>query len=111
MAKSNEPLPWSLFAGGGMASAILGPITIVLTGIAVPAGWLSQEKLFDLVHHPLARLYLFALISLSLFHWAHRFRFTLADIGLQRIAGILAVLFYGTAIAGTVFGGWLLLSL
>ena len=32
-----------------------------------------------LFSHPLVRLYCFVLISLPLFHWAHRFRFTLVD--------------------------------
>ena len=36
------------------------------------------------VDHPLVRLALFGLIMLSLFHWAHRFRYTLYD-GLQLI--------------------------
>ncbi len=35
-----------------------------------------------LVRSPLARVYLFILCSFPLFHWAHRFRFTLYD-GLQ----------------------------
>ena len=108
MARSNEPFWWALFAGGGMVAAVLGPVTIALTGIAVPAGWLTEEALLALVRQPLARLYLFLLISLPLFHWAHRFRFALQDSGLKRASGVMAVLFYGGAIAGTLLGGWLL---
>lgn len=108
--RSAAPLWWLLFAGGGVVAAFLMPVTIVLTGIAIPAGWLSQEALFDLVHSTLGRLYLILLISLPLFHWAHRFRYALIDLGLGRL-GHRAGLFYGVAIAGTLLGGWLILRL
>ncbi|HEY3236371.1 MAG TPA: fumarate reductase subunit FrdD [Polyangiaceae bacterium] len=109
--KSNEPFWWSLFGAGGMVAALLMPVAVVLTGILVPAGWLSQAKLLELIHHPIGRLYLFALISLPLFHWAHRFRFTLMDLGLKRIGGLLGVFFYGAAFAGTAMGAWYLVRL
>ena len=111
MAKSNEPLWWSLFSAGGVVSAFLCPITILLTGVAIPAGWLTEDSLLELVHQPIARLYLFLLISLPLFHWAHRFRFTLVDLGLRGMGGLLAVPCYGTAIVGTLLGGWILIRL
>lgn len=102
MAKSNEPIWWSLFSAGGVVAALFLPITIVLTGIAVPAGWISAESLLDLLRHPLTRLYLVVVISLSLFHWAHRFRFTVVDLGLKGLDGVLAVVCYGGAVVGTV---------
>lgn len=102
MARSNEPIWWSLFSAGGVVAALLMPITIVLIGIGVPAGWITSDQLLDLFKHPLVRLYLFLLISLPLFHWAHRFRFTLMDLGLKSIGGLLGVLCYGAAIVGTV---------
>ena len=107
MAKSNEPIWWSLFSAGGVVAAFLIPIHIILTGIAWPLGLLPPETLDysrvqALVSHPIARLYCFVLISLPLFHWAHRFRFTLMDLGLHGMNTLLAVLCYGSAIAGTV---------
>ncbi len=102
MAKSNEPFWWALFGAGGMVAAVLMPITIVLTGIAVAAGWLTEDRLWELLRHPLTRIYLFVLISFPLFHWAHRFRFTLVDLGLKSARGLIAVLCYGSAIVGTV---------
>ena len=102
MARSNEPIWWSLFSAGGVVAALLMPVAIILTGIAVPAGWLDAQQLGDLIRQPLARLYLFLLISLPLFHWAHRFRFTLMDLGLKGLGGLLAVVCYGAAIVGTV---------
>ncbi len=74
MARSNEPFWWSLFSAGGVVAAFFLPVTILITGILVPAGWLMAEDLRVLVGHPLTRLYLFVLISLPMFHWAHRFR-------------------------------------
>jgi fumarate reductase subunit D len=107
MAKSNEPIWWSLFSAGGVVAAFLVPIHILLIGIAWPLGWLPGDaleftKMQSLLSHPLTRLYCFVLISLPLVHWAHRFRFTLVDLGLKGINTLLAVLCYGAAIAGTV---------
>lgn len=91
-------------------AAILMPIAIVITGIAVPAGWVSEDGLLDVLRHPVGRVYLFLLISLPLFHWAHRFRYVLVDLGLARL-GRQGWLFYGAAIAGSLLGGWFLLRL
>jgi fumarate reductase subunit D len=56
-----------------------------------------------------ARLYLFVFVSLPLFHWAHRFRYTLYD-GLQvkHLTALIVVFCYGTALAGTVMAAYLL---
>ena len=114
MAKSNEPIWWSLFSAGGVVAALLIPVHIILLGIAGPLGWLGDAlnygRMADLVAHPIVRLYCFVLISLPLFHWAHRFRFTLVDLGLHSINMLLAVVCYGAAIAGTLFAAQLLWS-
>lgn len=102
MAKSNEAIWWSLFSAGGVVAAFFMPITLVVTAIAVPAGWISAEGLLELVGHPLTRLYLFVLISPSMFHAAHRLRHVLADLGVRGLDGLLAVVCYGAAILGTV---------
>src|SRR3989442_14252855 len=87
MAGTREPFWWSLFAAGGAVAALLAPVQIALTGIVVARAWAGQSFTYDralaLVSHPLSRLYLFVLISLPLFHWAHRFRFTLIDLGFK----------------------------
>lgn len=111
MARSNEPLPWGLFSAGGMVSAMLLPVTAAITGIALPAGWLTPDQLRAVVTHPLGRLYLFVLISLSFWHWAHRFRFALKDMGLKPLDPVLGVVFYLTALGATVCAGWLLVRL
>lgn len=98
--RTAAPLWWLLFSAGGVVAALLMPIAILVTGIAVPAGWVSADSLLALVRHPLGRLVLFGLVSLSLFHWAHRFRYALVDLGVG-IVGRRAWLFYGAALVGT----------
>lgn len=111
MARSNEPIVWSLFAAGGMIAALCLPVTVALIGFAVPLGWLDAQGLWDVTHHPLGRLFLFALIALPLFHAAHRLRFTLVDLGLRGASHALAVLFYGGAAIGSLAAGYLLVTL
>jgi fumarate reductase subunit D len=104
MAKSNEPFWWALFGAGGMIAALFVPITVIITGFFVANG---EVPLDDLLHKPLVRLYLFILISLPLFHWAHRFRFTLVDLGAKSAKMPIAVACYGTAVVGTVLAALL----
>ena len=103
MAKSNEPIVWSLFSAGGVLTALAAPVLIVLLGFAIPLGWItpSFDHVNALVGHPLTRLFVVALVSLGLFHWAHRFRFTLIDLGLHSLETVIAVACYGGAIVGT----------
>ena len=111
MARTSEPFWWSLFSVGGVVGAFLVPVHLVLFGLAVPLGWVSltHAKLAALLWQPLVRVYLFVLIALPLFHWAHRFRFLLEDLGLFGLRTPLAVLCYGSAIAGTVATLWVLM--
>ncbi|MBI3997628.1 MAG: fumarate reductase subunit D [Armatimonadetes bacterium] len=114
--RSSEPIWWLLFAVGGTVAAFLVPVHIAVGGIAGPAGWIPQAFAYDrmvgLISHPLSRLYLFALISLSLFHWAHRFRYTLAE-GLRLKASWLPIPIacYGSAIVGTILAAAVLMRL
>lgn len=110
MSRSNEPIWWSLFSAGGVVAAFLIPVTIFLTAIMVPAGWLGAEDLRRLVGHPLTRLYLFVLISLPMFHWAHRFRYVAVDLGLKELSGILSIVCYGTAVLVTLMALFFLVS-
>ena len=113
MAKrSNEPLLWSLFSAGGVVAAFLIPILLFFYGIVFPLGlveWPSYQKTLELVRHPLTKLVLFVLCSLPLFHWAHRFRFTLYDgLQIKHLNEIIAVLCYGGALIGTMLAGYIL---
>jgi len=100
---------------GGTLAAFLIPVHLFLFGLAFPLGWIkgpSYDSLLGLVRHPLARLYLFALISLPLFHWAHRFRYTLYDgLKLKHLTELIAVLCYGSALAGAAVAAYTLWSI
>lgn len=113
--RSLTPLLWLLFTAGGTLSAFLFPIHLFLTAFALPLGWLDppgHESLLALIRHPVARLYLFVLISLPLFHWAHRFRYTLYDgLQIKHLTALIVVLCYGTALAGTAAAAYTLWTL
>ncbi len=104
-SRNNDPFWWSFFGAGGVFSSFFIPIHVLLLGIALPLAWwtVEPETLLELVRHPLARIYLFMLISLTLFHAAHRIRFTLHDLLLaKQIDTPAAYLCYTGAIVGTV---------
>ena len=115
MARPKTPLLWFLFSMGGTLAAFLIPVHLFLFGLAFPLGWIkgpSYDSLLGLIRHPLARLYLFALISLPLFHWAHRFRYTLYDgLKLKHLTELIAVLCYGSALAGAAVAAYTLWSI
>ena len=111
MPRSIEPFWWSLFSAGGVVAALFLPVTMVLIGIAVPTGLIPADRMHELMHHPLARAYLFLVISLPLFHWAHRFRYAVADLGLKGLDGVLAVACYSTAILASALAALFLIPL
>ena len=105
MAKSNEPIFWALFSAGGMVAALFLPILMVITGFVVPndLDTLSYDQVQPAISDSsIVKLVLFGVIALPFFHWAHRFKFTLVDIGLRKISLLLSVLCYGGAISATV---------
>jgi fumarate reductase subunit D len=115
MLERITPLLWLLFSAGGTVAALLFPVHLFLTGLAFPLEWLEApryELFHRLVTHPVIRLYLFALISLPLFHWAHRFRYTLYDgLQLKHLTELIAVLCYGAALLGASMTGYVLWSI
>lgn len=105
MRKSNEPLFWSLFSAGGMLTALLTPAMIIVTAFLVAANDVSFARLHDVVSNPIGKVVLFGLASLTFFHWAHRFRHVLIDVGLRRFNVALAAVCYLAALGGTVWAG------
>ena len=110
--RSNEPFLWMLFSAGGVVAALLLPIHLFLFGLAFPLGWLngpSYESLLELLKNPITRLYLFVVCTLSLFHWAHRFRFTLYDgLQIKHLDELINIFCYGGAVVGTIVAAYLL---
>jgi fumarate reductase subunit D len=102
-----EPMFWGLFSAGGFVAALLLPVTVAILGLASPAGLLtrdalSYQRVVDLAGHPLAKLFLLGVVSLPLFHWAHRFRYAVHhQFGVHGLRPLVAVACYGTALALT----------
>ncbi len=107
MRRSHEPVFWALFGAGGMVSALLAPVLVFVTGIALPLGWLLPASAWDharvlaLAQHPVGKLVVLAVISLFLFHGCHRIRHSLHDLGL-RGGRAAAITCHGVAIGGTL---------
>ena len=114
MAKRTlEPFLWLLFSAGGVLAALVIPALLFLFGLAFPLGWLtppSHEHLLAVLGHPLMRVVLLVFCVLLLFHWAHRFRYTLYDgLQIKHLFEVVNPLCYGGAILGSVVAGYLLL--
>lgn len=94
---------------------MLLPVHLLLFGLAFPLGWLEApgyDFLLGLVRHPLVRVYLLVLISLPLFHWAHRFRYTLYDgLQLKHLTIPIVIFCYGGALLGTAVAAYALWTL
>lgn len=107
-----EPLLWLLFSAGGVLSALLMPILLLLLGLAIPLGWLaapSHARMLAVLGHPLTALVLLGLCALSLFHWAHRFRHTLYDgLQIKHLNELIAIISYGVAVVGSMAAAYLL---
>lgn len=116
MKRSHEPLFWALFGAGGMLSALIGPVLVLITGVLLPLGLLlpadalSADRALAFARHPLGKLALLAVISLFMFHGCHRLLHSLHDLGL-RTGRAARVLFYGTAVLASGLAALLLLRI
>ena len=110
--RSIEPLLWLLFSAGGVLAALVIPIVLFLFGLAFPLGWITppdHEHLLAVLRHPLTRVGVFSLVMLSLFHWAHRFRYTLYDgLQIKHLNELINGVCYGGAVVGSVVAAYLL---
>jgi fumarate reductase subunit D len=99
-----EPILWLLFSAGGVTAAVFLPILVVLFGLAIPLGWVQPDydQLHAIVSHWLTRLVVLGLLVLMLFHWAHRFKYTLIHgLQLARLEAPISVLSYSGALVGS----------
>jgi succinate dehydrogenase subunit D len=107
-----EAAAWLMFSAGGMVSALLVPVLLLLFGVLFPLGVLeapAQDGFAAFLAHPLTRIVLFGLCVLALLHWAHRFRYTLFDgLQLKRWAVPISLLCYGGAAAGSLWAAFVL---
>jgi fumarate reductase subunit D len=115
MPVSNKPIVWGLFAGGGTLAAFIVPALILLTSLAVPLGFLpadslSYDRVLGFLQNPLAKICVFGIIFLVIWHAAHRMRITANDLGF-RADKIAMLLFYGLAALGSILAAAALLWL
>ena len=105
---------WLMFSAGGMVSALVVPVLVLLFGVLFPLGVLAPPDhagLAALLGHPLVAIVLFGLCVLALLHWAHRFRYTLFDgLQLQRLRAPISALCYAGVLAGSVWAAFVLFA-
>jgi fumarate reductase subunit D len=102
--RSTEPLWWLLFAAGGTVAALVLPVHALLhlgLALGLAGDAFAYERVVRLAAHPLGRLYVTAVVAAALVHWAHRFRYTLAE-GLRLKASWVPIplVCYGGALLG-----------
>jgi fumarate reductase subunit D len=92
---------WFLFAQGGVIAAILVPIHVLVQGILGPLGIVPVvDRHYDtwirILGNPIVKLYLLVLIAVPFFHFAHRLRYLLVDLGVPAARSLPAqAIFYG----------------
>ncbi|HZZ93751.1 MAG TPA: fumarate reductase subunit FrdD [Usitatibacter sp.] len=105
--RSSQPFYWALFGAGGMLSALVGAMMVFTTGLALPLGigpgarLSTYEGASAIVRSLPAKLFLFAVVSLFLWHAAHRMYHTVHDFGI-RPGAIAWTCCYGVALLGTL---------
>jgi fumarate reductase subunit D len=116
LKRSNAPIFWLLFGGGGMLAALFGPVLVFITGIAVPSGFtlpvdlLSYDRVHALAQNFVGKGFLFAVIMLFAWHAAHRILCTLHDIGIHKGLAAKSAC-YGSALVVTVVAAGSLLKI
>lgn len=104
---------WFLFAQGGVLAAILLPVHILFQGILGPFAIVKVATPSDvsLLSNPIVKLYLLVLIALPFYHFAHRLRYLLVDVGVHAAKSVPAqVIFYGGAVLITLLTIFVLLT-
>ncbi|KXO13045.1 Fumarate reductase subunit D [Moritella sp. JT01] len=114
--RSHEPVFWGLFGAGGMLTAFLTPVMILITGLLIPLGVIGQGNFNYQTLHGFATTWygaaiILVLIALPLWHTLHRIFHALHDLGIKRGRDWQQVLSYGFAFAVSVFVFTLLLQM
>lgn len=113
MAIAKKAIVWGLFAAGGTISSFVLPAVMLLflfiASGSTPVG-LEYAAARELVSGWFAKLCLFVVISLSLWHAAHRLRVVFHDFGVRRDQ-LVARAVYVVAAIGTAAVAYYLLQL
>ena len=113
MAIAKKAVVWGLFAAGGTVAAFLFPALIALflliaAGKAPPG--LQYDSLYGFASSLPGKFILFIVISLALWHAAHRLRVVFHDFGV-RLDKTVARAVYLVAAIGTVMTAFYLYAL
>jgi fumarate reductase subunit D len=113
MAIAKKAVVWGLFAAGGTVAAFLFPALIALYLLVasgnVPEG-LQYENIHAFASGLLGKAVLFVVISLALWHAAHRLRVVFHDFGV-RMDKTVARAVYLVAAIGTALTAYYLYAL
>ena len=113
MAIAKKAVVWGLFAAGGTVAAFLFPALIALFLLValgnVPAG-LQYENIHAFASSLFGKAVLFVVISLALWHAAHRLRVVFHDFGV-RMDKTVARAVYLVATIGTALTAYYLYTL
>mgnify|MGYP003572986959 CR=1 FL=1 len=113
MAKVNKALFWSLFAAGGTVTAFVFPVLVLIVLIAAhgnPPPIMGYEQMHGLLANWFGKLVAFGIVSLALWHTAHRLRTALHGLGL-RADGAVATIGYGVALICTILTAYFLMQI
>ena len=105
-----------MFAQGGVLAAVLIPVHVLIQGILGPLGVVPvvdrhYDTWVNMLGNPLVKLYLLVLIAFPFFHFAHRLRYLLVDLGVPAARSVPAqIVFYGGAVAVTLVTIYILLT-
>ncbi len=114
--RSHEPIFWGLFGAGGMLTAFLTPVMILITGLLIPLGIIDKGNFnYHNIYHFATTWYgaaiVLLLIALPLWHTLHRIFHALHDLGIKRGRDWQQVICYGFAFAVSVFVFTILLQM
>jgi fumarate reductase subunit D len=107
---------WFMFAQGGVIAALLIPVHVLIQGVLGPLGIVRvADRHYDtwvnVIGNPVVKLYLLVLIAFPFFHFAHRLRYLLVDLGVRGAKSVPAqVIFYGGAVLVTLLTIFILLT-
>jgi succinate dehydrogenase subunit D len=107
---------WFLFSQGGVLTALLLPVHVLVQGILGPLGLVNvvdrhYDTWVNVLGNPLVKLYFLVLFAFAFFHYAHRLRYFFVDLGVHAARSVPAqVVFYGGAGLVTLITLWILLT-
>jgi len=113
MAIAKKAIVWGLFAAGGTVTSFVFPALIALFFLIAigntPEG-LQFAQIHEFAANFLGKACLFIVISLALWHAAHRLRVVFHDFGV-RLDKVVANAVYLVAAIGTVMTAFYILSI